>query len=65
VNGVLASGIDVRLYLRDTGELLGSTISTVSGTFNIETQYNAEFYCVALSPYTDTNSLIYDFLEPD
>lgn len=63
VNGVLTSGIDVRLYLRDTGELLGSTISTISGVFNIETQYNAEFYCVALSPYTDTNSLIYDFLE--
>jgi hypothetical protein len=65
VNGILTSGIDVRLYLRDTGELLGSTVSTISGVFNIETQYNAEFYCIALSPYTDTNSLIYDFLEVD
>ena len=65
VNGVLTSGIDVRLYSRDTGELVGSSVSTISGTFNIETQCNSESYCVALSPYTDTNSLIYDFLEPD
>ena len=64
VNGVLTSGIDVRLYSRDTGELVGSSISTVSGVFDIETQCNSESYCVALSPYTDTNSLIYDFLEP-
>jgi hypothetical protein len=63
INGTLASGIDVRLYLRDTGELIGNSISTTSGTFNIETPHNAESYCVALSPYTDTNSLIYDFLE--
>ena len=63
VDGVLTSGIDVRLYRRDTGELSGSTISTTSGIFNIETQYNGGSYCVALSPYTDTNSLIYDFLE--
>jgi len=65
VNGALTSGINVRLYKRDTGELVGSSVSTTSGVFNIETQYNTEFYCVALSPYTDTNSLIYDFLEPD
>ena len=63
VDGVLTSGIDVRLYRRDTGELVGDSISTVSGIFDIETQYDIESYCVALSPYTDTNSLIYDFLE--
>ena len=63
VDGTLASGIDVRLYRRDTGELVGDSISTVSGIFDIETQYDIESYCVALSPYTDTNSLIYDFLE--
>lgn len=66
------TGIPVRLYKRDTGELVGSGISTgISGTFEIITDYNEYYYCVALYAstvsgvdITETNALIYDHLKP-
>jgi len=66
------SGISIRLYKRDTGELVGSGISTgISGTFEIETTYNECHYAVALYAstvsgvdITETNALIYDHLKP-
>ena len=71
VNDTLTSGIPVRLYRRSTGELIGSTVSTTSGTFEVETDYNESHYCVALYAstasgvdITETNALIYDHLEP-
>ena len=66
VDSVLTSGIPVRLYKRDTGELIGSTTSAgVSGTFEIDTIYNENHYVVAIQP-TDsgTNALIYDWITP-
>jgi len=62
VDNVLTSGIYVRLYRRSTGVLAGEEISTTSGTFQIETDYNEEHYCVALGPDEYTNALIYDRL---
>lgn len=72
VDGTLTSGIPVRLYRRDTGELIGSDISTTeSGIFSIETTYNEYYYAVALYAstvsgvdITETNALIYDHLKP-
>lgn len=66
------SGIPVRLYKRDTGELIGSDVSTgISGIFEIVTDYNEDHYCVALYAttvsgvdITETNALIYDHLKP-
>ena len=72
VNGVLTSGIPVRLYKRDTGELIGSDVSAgVSGTFAIPTDYNEYHYAVGVyaattsgEDATQTNSLIYDWITP-
>jgi len=66
------AGIPVRLYKRDTGELVGVTTSTgVSGTFEIVTDYNEYHYAIALYAstvsgvdITETNALIYDHLKP-
>jgi len=66
------SGIPVRLYNRDTGELVGYTTSTgISGTFEIIIDYNEYHYAVALYASTvsgvdptETNALIYDWLAP-
>ena len=66
VDGAPASGIEVRLYKRDTGELINSDISTgISGTFFIPTPYGGLHYAIAIHP-TDTyrNAEIYDWLAP-
>ena len=66
VNDVLTSGIDVRLYLRSTGELIGSDISTTeSGIFSIETIYNENHYVVGLYNSDDTNAIVYDWIKPE
>lgn len=67
VNGTLTSGIPVRLYLRSDGSYIGGTISAgVSGTFEIETDYNDYHYAVAIIYPDDdaTNAEIYDWLQP-
>jgi len=65
VSSVLTSGIDVRLYLRSTGELIGSATSAgISGTFSIETSYNEDHYVIGLYNSNDTNALIYDYINP-
>ena len=66
------SGIPVRLYRRDTGELVGYTTSAgISGTFEIDTIYNEYHYAVAIYAntvsgidITETNALIYDWITP-
>jgi len=71
-DGTALSGIPVKLYKRDTGELIGYTTSTgISGTFEIVTGYNEYHYAVALYASTvsgvdptETNALIYDWLAP-
>lgn len=66
IDGTRASGVPVRLYRRNTGELIGYTTSAgISGTFEIETIYNENHYAVAVHP-TDsgTNALIYDWINP-
>ena len=35
VDDTLTSGIEVRLYTRDNGELVSSTATTASGTFSV------------------------------
>jgi hypothetical protein len=64
IDEVLASGIEVRLYKRANGALVGSAITTVSGTFTIESAFNEYHYLVAMSQWTTTNSLIYDWISP-
>ena len=66
VNNLPASGIPVRLYLRDTGEYIGGTTSAgISGTYEIETNYNEYHYIVGLYNLYGTNALIYDYLKPE
>jgi len=65
VDDMPASGIEVRLYERDSGDLVESTISsTPSGIFSFGVQEDTDYYAVAL--YTDDtrNALIYDWLSP-
>jgi len=61
--GVL-SGIKVNLHRRTTSDLIGTTTTAGTGTFEIETPYNEEYYAVALHPDTTLNALIYDHLKP-
>ena len=62
--GTRVSGVPIRLYRRDTGELIGTAItSTASGTFSIETTYNGTHYAVALHDLQIRNALIADWLE--
>jgi len=66
INNVPASGIPVRLYRRSTGEYIGGVISSgVSGTFEIETDYNEYHYAIALYTSDDTNAIISDWLTPN
>lgn len=65
IAGTLTSGIVVRLYRRDTGELVGEDISsTASGIWNIPTTYDEYHYAIALYPTSGTNALIKDWLHP-
>jgi hypothetical protein len=65
IDGTRTSGIPVRLYLRSDGELVGFTTSAgISGTFEIDTLYNENHYCIALFTSSGTNALIYDYLKP-
>jgi hypothetical protein len=64
VNETLTSGIEVRLYRRSTGLLVGSDITTVAGTFGIESSYNEYHYVIALYTTSGTSALIYDWLHP-
>ena len=65
VNNVPASGVPVRLYRRSTGEYVGDATSTgISGTFEIETNYNEYNYAMALYNNTTTNATIQDWLIP-
>ncbi len=65
VNNVPASGIPVRLYRRSTGEYVGGATSTgISGTFEIETDYNDFHYIVGLYSSDDTNAIIHDWIKP-
>jgi len=65
VNNVPASGIPVRLYRRSTGEYIDGDISAgVSGTFEIETDYDEYHYAIALYNTTTANAVIQDWLIP-
>jgi hypothetical protein len=64
VDSVLTSGIVVRLYLRSDGSLIGSDITTVSGTWSIATTHDDYHYAIALYTVSGTNALIYDWLHP-
>jgi len=60
-----ASGILVNLHRRQTGQLIGSTTTAGTGTFEIDSQYNEEHYVVALHPDSTKNALIYDKIIPE
>lgn len=65
-DNVRIPSVPVRLYRRDTGELITETDSTgSSGVFSMQSTYGGLQYAVALHP-TDsgTNALIYDWLTP-
>lgn len=64
-DGIPASGINVRLYKRDTGDLVGSTTSAGTGSFYIDSPYNENHYAIALHDDTNTNALIYDKIKPE
>jgi len=66
VDGTPTSGIEVRLYKRDTGELINYDISTgVSGTFFIPTSYTGYHYAIAIHPDDEyRNAEIFDWLAP-
>ena len=63
--GTLVSGIPIRLYRRDSGVLIGSTVSSGAGVFGIGTSYSDNCYAVALHSSGVVNALIYDWLEPE
>ena len=63
-NGIPVSGTLVRLYRRSDGSLVGESYTTSSGTFNIDTPYTEDHYCVALHSSATYNALIYDRLQP-
>ena len=54
IDTVLTSGVQVRLYRRDTGALVESTVSEAEGKFTIITSYEGEHFAVA---FADVNSL--------
>jgi hypothetical protein len=58
------SGASVNLYLRSTGELVDSTVTTSSGTFSMSSQYNDYHFAVAFYNDDTKNALIYDYLSP-
>jgi hypothetical protein len=62
VDGTATSGIEVRLYRRATGKLVGEYTTTASGLFQIDSPYYEDHFCVAMSDWADTNSLIYDWV---
>ncbi len=64
VDSVLTSGIEIRLYRRSNGSLIGSDTTTVAGTFSITTAFSDYHFAIAMSPSSGTNSLIYDWLDP-
>lgn len=64
VDSLVTADIPVRLYRRSTGELVSSTSTTNSGTFELDTPYNEEHYITALYTSSGTNALIYDWIAP-
>lgn len=64
VDGVLTSGIDVNLFLRETDELLGSDTTTAGGVFEIPSRHQAYHYLVAKATESGTNSVVLDWLYP-
>lgn len=62
--GIPLSGALVRLYRRSSGELVGYTDTLSNGTFNIDTIYTDEHYCIAFNDDQDYNAIIYDHLTP-
>lgn len=59
------SGTTLYLYKRTTGELVSSTTTTYSGTFELP-YLDAEehYFVVALYPTSEFNALIYDYVYP-
>lgn len=58
------SGININLYRRIDGSLVGNTTSTSSGTFSIGSIYVEDHYIVALYSNSSLNALIYDYISP-
>lgn len=58
-------GTVLHLYKRSTGELISSTVTTVSGTFGLPYVDSEEYYfVVALYPTNKYNALVYDYVYP-
>jgi len=64
VNGVLTSGIDVNLYLREDDELIGEDTTTAGGIFEIPSRHLAYHYLLAKATESGTNSVVLDWLYP-
>ena len=64
VDGVLTSGIDVNLFLRENDELVGEDTTTAGGVFEIPSRHQAYHYLVAKATESGTNSVILDWLYP-
>lgn len=57
----------VRAYRRDTGALIGETVSAADGTFSIDTSgYTGECYVIALDDNAgvDYNAKVFDRIVP-
>lgn len=64
VDDTFTDGIDVRLYRRSTGTLIGGVTTISGGLFEINTSYDEDHYVVALYTTSGTNALIYDYISP-
>ena len=65
VNQIAASGINVRLYDRSSGDLIGNTTTAGTGIFSIDSASTDEHYAIALNDDVLFNALIYDKIKPE
>jgi len=65
VDGVTTSGILIRLYNRETGNLVGSTVSSGNGKFSVTSASDGAHFIVAYYGDDSRNALIYDWVIPE
>lgn len=63
-NNTMLGGVKINLHRRIDGALVGTTTTTMSGTFCIGSPYVEDHYIVALSNDDNFNALIYDYINP-
>ena len=63
-SNIVLEGVKINLHRRIDGALVGTTTTTMSGTFCIGSPYVEDHYIVALSNDDNFNALIYDYINP-